>query len=283
MATGFFFLKATNSEKTKKLQFYGKRTEYGTTPQKFTAAELQAHLQKVRNVKPGKQPAARQGKRKNTEDAPTVGATSKRKRAEEVAADSQGKEKEPRIFYKRRSILWDLPYWAGKTLRHNIDVMHMEKNICDNIIGTLLNIPSKTKDSYNTRLDCEKLNVNNNLKLHPEDTVDKGGEKHYKFRGAEFTLPMNKRVLFCDFLRGVKFPSGFASNIANCINAEGNKLQGLKTHDCHILLQRLLALGVKGLVNKDLYNVLAELGKFFREIYSKILDRRVVARLQTDI
>lgn len=161
--------------------------------------------------------------------------------------------------------------------------MHMEKNICDSIIGTLLNIPSKTKDSYNARLDCEKLNVNSNLKLHPEDTVVKGGEKHYKFRGAEFTLPMHKRVIFCDFIRGVKFPSGFASNIANCINAEGNKLQGLKTHDCHILLQRLLALGIKGLVNKDMYNVLAELGKFFREICSKTLDRRVVERLKMDI
>ena len=141
----------------------------------------------------------------------------------------------PRIFYKRRSTLWDLPYWEKKKHRHNTDVMHMEKHICDNIIGTLLNIPTKKKDSYNARIDCEKLKVNSHLKLDPTEEVFKD-KKHYKFPGAEFTLPMPKRVMFCDFLRGVKFPYGFASNIANCINAEGNKIQGLKTHDCHILL-----------------------------------------------
>jgi hypothetical protein len=32
-------------------------------------------------------------------------------------------------------------------LRHNLDVMHIEKNVVDNIIGTLLNIKYKTKDN----------------------------------------------------------------------------------------------------------------------------------------
>ena len=37
-------------------------------------------------------------------------------------------------------------------LRHNLDVMHIEKNICDSIIGTLLNIEGKTKDPWNLGL-----------------------------------------------------------------------------------------------------------------------------------
>ncbi|KAK1603175.1 hypothetical protein QYE76_018659 [Lolium multiflorum] len=94
---------------------------------------------------------------------------------------------------------------------------------------------------------------------------------------------MPKRRLFCEYLRGVMFPFGFASNIANCLNAEGNKLQGLKTHDCHILLQRLLAIGIKDLVKPNMYNMIAELGRFFREICSKTLSRAVVERLKVDI
>ena len=285
----------------KGLQFIGAKAEPRGAPEQFKKPELEAHLEAVRNIKLGEPPAATAGtSEKNTEDAPTVLAGTNRKKKEDapnvagtkrnkggkLAAGTKGKENEgdkPRIFYKRRATLWDLPYWAGKKLRHNIDVMHMEKNICDSIVGTLLNIPSKTKDSSNARLDCATLKVNRHLQLDPNDKVNKGKEKHYKFRGAEFTLPMPKRKLFCEFLRGVMFPLGFASNIANCLNAEGNKLQGLKTHDCHILLQRLLAIGIKDLVKPNMYNVIAELGRFFREICSKTLDRDVVKRLKEDI
>ena len=41
--------------------------------------------------------------------------------------------------------LWDLEYWKDLDLRHNLDVMHIEKNICDSIIDTLLNIEGKQK------------------------------------------------------------------------------------------------------------------------------------------
>ena len=35
--------------------------------------------------------------------------------------------------------------------------MHTEKNICDSILGTLLNIKGKTKDGVYTRLDMTKV------------------------------------------------------------------------------------------------------------------------------
>jgi hypothetical protein len=31
-------------------------------------------------------------------------------------------------------------------VRHNLDVMHIEKNICDSILGTLLGMEGKSKD-----------------------------------------------------------------------------------------------------------------------------------------
>ena len=48
---------------------------------------------------------------------------------------------------KKIFFFFQLPYWSTLKLRHNLDVMYTEKNICDNVLGTLLNIDGKTKDS----------------------------------------------------------------------------------------------------------------------------------------
>ena len=50
--------------------------------------------------------------------------------------------------WKKRGILFTFPYWADQKLRHDIDVMHTEKNVIDNIMATLLDLDGKTKDTY---------------------------------------------------------------------------------------------------------------------------------------
>ena len=84
-------------------------------------------------------------------------------------------------------------------------------------------------------------------------------------------------------MREVKFPDGFASNISRCINAEGTKVQGLKTHDCHILMQRILPAALRGFVDSDVYEAIAELGKFFRELCSRTLNKDVLAEMKKEI
>ena len=42
---------------------------------------------------------------------------------------------------------FNLPYWSSLLIRHNLDVMHIEKNICESLLGTLLEIAGKTKDT----------------------------------------------------------------------------------------------------------------------------------------
>ncbi|CAM8944216.1 unnamed protein product [Rhodiola kirilowii] len=41
--------------------------------------------------------------------------------------------------------------------------MHVEKNICDSLIGTLLNIPEKTKDEVKARLYMLEMNIRTKL------------------------------------------------------------------------------------------------------------------------
>ena len=67
--------------------------------------------------------------------------------------------------WKKCSIFFDLPYWKDLLVRHNLDVMHIEKNVCDSLIGTFLNIPGKTKDEENVKLiyskNCYYYNIEN--------------------------------------------------------------------------------------------------------------------------
>jgi hypothetical protein len=63
----------------------------------------------------------------------------------------------------KRSIFWELPYWKTNLLRHNLDVMHIEKNMFENIFNTVMDVKGKTKDNINARLDialhCNRKNM----------------------------------------------------------------------------------------------------------------------------
>ncbi|KAL0546644.1 hypothetical protein IC582_016556 [Cucumis melo] len=62
-------------------------------------------------------------------------------------------------YWKRRSDFFELPYWKNLHVRHCLDVMNIEKNVCMNIVGTLLDIPGKSKDGMNSRLDLVEMNI----------------------------------------------------------------------------------------------------------------------------
>jgi hypothetical protein len=40
-------------------------------------------------------------------------------------------------IWKKKSIFWELPYWKVLEVRSAIDVMHLTKNLCMNLLGFL--------------------------------------------------------------------------------------------------------------------------------------------------
>jgi hypothetical protein len=44
-----------------------------------------------------------------------------------------------------------LPYWKDHQTCHNIDLMHVTKNVFDSIIATLLDMPWKSKNGLKSR------------------------------------------------------------------------------------------------------------------------------------
>ncbi|CAL8118864.1 unnamed protein product [Prunus armeniaca] len=49
--------------------------------------------------------------------------------------------------WTHKPTFFKLPYWSKLTLRHNLNVMHVEKNVFDTLMGTILDIEGKTKDT----------------------------------------------------------------------------------------------------------------------------------------
>jgi len=62
-----------------------------------------------------------------------------------VFGKTQKKDKSKTCIWKKRSIFFDLPYWSDLDVRHCIDVMHEEKNVCDSVIGRSLTFKARRK------------------------------------------------------------------------------------------------------------------------------------------
>lgn len=119
--------------------------------------------------------------------------------------------------WNKKSILYDLPYWNTLLLRHNLDVMHIEKTICYNNLWTILIVIKKTKDTLNPRLDLQAMRIKK--ELHPIERGDK-----YELPTACYTLSSTEKNKLFSFLNNLKVLDGFSSNISQCVNLQGRKL-----------------------------------------------------------
>ncbi|GJS90484.1 zinc finger, PHD-type containing protein [Tanacetum coccineum] len=68
------------------------------------------------------------------------------------------------LNWTKRSIFYELEYWSFLTLKHNLDVMHIEKNVLESILNTLL-MNDKSKDTAKARQDLKSLGIRSGLWL----------------------------------------------------------------------------------------------------------------------
>ncbi|XP_050246160.1 uncharacterized protein LOC126694124 [Quercus robur] len=150
-----------------------------------------------------------------------------------LGKDLNNKKKRPIIGgpnWSKKSILYKLPYWRNKKLKHNIDVMHVEKNISESTFRTLLGIEGKNKDTDKARKDLKNMGIRS--VLHLQERSDGSFDKPRAF----FSLYPEEMDGFYEFLKSVKYPDGYAANISRSVNTRNGRLLNLKSHDCHVLL-----------------------------------------------
>ncbi|KAK1414527.1 hypothetical protein QVD17_30273 [Tagetes erecta] len=229
------FLDANHPWRTN-LDFNGE-PDTRSPPKIFSDADIQAQLDRLLPRLPGKHPGF-------------GGVTRKREEFE--------------LNWSKQSIFFELDYWSSLPLKHNLDVMHIERNVCDSLLGTLL-MNDKTKDTANARVDLQKLNIRKTLWLK-KNTKGKLCKPHPKY-----SFQVSDQKLFCEFIKGVKLPDGFGSNISKRVTDNNTNISGLKSHDCHILMQRLMPIGVRGFLTKDTHTPIVDLCMFFKQLCSRTL------------
>ncbi|KAM2684022.1 hypothetical protein EV1_045569 [Malus domestica] len=139
--------------------------------------------------------------------------------------------------------------------------MHIEKNICDSVVGTLLGI-EKSKDGLAARVDLEVLNIRRSQ--HPR----REGNRTF-LPPALFTLKREEKTAFCNVLSTIRVPDGYSSNLSRCVHVNERKIHGLKSHDCYVLMQQLLPLAIRPVLPKAVTMVLLGLSAIFRQLCSK--------------
>ena len=86
--------------------------------------------------------------------------------------------------------------------------MHIEKNVCDNLIRTLLNLDGKTKDDMKARLDLKELGIQQ--ELYPKILAN---DRIY-LPPACYIMSAREKDNFLIILKNIKVPDGYASNIS---------------------------------------------------------------------
>ena len=100
---------------------------------------------------------------------------------------------------------------------------------------------------------------------------------------AIHTLTRIQKSDVCNFLRNIRIPDGYSSNLSRCADIANRKLTGLKSHDCHVYLQVLLPLVIRGIVHQDVTDPIIELSIYFKAVCSKVLQHAQLLQLESDI
>ena len=104
-----------------------------------------------------------------------------------------------------------------------------------------------------------------------------------KYPKASYTLDKIGKQVLCEWVKNLRYPDGYASNLARCVDMQKLKLLGMKSHDCHVFMQRLLPIAFRELLPQNVWTALTELSMFFKDLTSTIIKNDDMARLEEEI
>ncbi|PKU85913.1 hypothetical protein MA16_Dca011844 [Dendrobium catenatum] len=179
--------------------------------------------------------------------------------------------------WKKKSIFFYLSYWQYNILPHNLDVMHIEKNIFDNFISTLLDL-EKSKDNLQARQDLVQIGVK--PELHPHVLSDGS----YVLPPALFTMSKKDKMMFCEVLKKMKLPKGYSSNISKGVNIKECKIIGLKSHDCHVLIEDIMPIALRSCApSNEVLTIIVGISHFLKFICGKVINPIELDKKQKEI
>jgi len=216
----------------------------------------------------------------------------------ECPAPGKMKKPEPLLkVWKTRSVFWDLEYWPKLDTPHCLDQMHITKNVLESLLGTLMNMPEKTKDGPKARRDLEDLEIRADLhmprKTAETETETEAGDsrrgKKVKKKEEKYCPPscftFNTKEIdqFFKCLTGIKVSSGYCGKISRYLDMQKKRFSGMKSHDCHVMMTQILPVALRGIMDKHVRDTLTGFCNFFDVISRKSISSKQLTRLQEEI
>ena len=203
-------------------------------------------------------------------------------------------------IWKAKSVFFELPYFETLTVPHCLDVMHITKNVCESLLGTLFNMPEKTKDGPKARSDLKKLDIRGELHYRGDDDDEEEEEeddqeetegrrgkkrknKDYYCPPSSFTLEKAELDQVFNCLLGVKLPIGYSGKISRYLDPQKQRFSGMKSHDCHVMLTQILAVAIRGVMDKHVRDTLIDLCNFFDDLSKKSISLKKILRMKEEI
>lgn len=160
-------------------------------------------------------------------------------------------------------------------VRHNIDVMHVEKNISDALLSILMN-NAKSKDGLKARKDLEDMGIRSNL--------------HTKLRGTRTFLPpaaywlsKEEKKIFCKRLSNFRGHDGYCANISNCVSVDPPSIGSMKSHDHHVLLQNFFPVALRGLLKDGPQIAVTRICNYFNRLCQRVIDPEKLLTLDSEV
>jgi hypothetical protein len=152
--------------------------------------------------------------------------------------------------------------------------MYVTKNVLDNIIGTLLDMPRKMKDGLKSCNDLLQFGLR--PELHP---ILRPSEK-YHLPPDSYSLIVEEKKAFCPCLRGVRVPTSFSSNITKLVSVKDLSISGYNSHDCHMMMMIFLAIAIRVIKPTRIKVLITCLCYFFNTVSQKIISRKELDALK---
>jgi hypothetical protein len=151
-------------------------------------------------------------------------------------------------------------------------VIHVEKNVYESLLETLLNTDGKTRDDEHALADLKKMGIRPELWL--DDSI-----KRTKLPTSCITL--SKYEEFYRFLKNVKVLSGYSTNVSRLISFLDLKVPlGVKSHYYHVLLIQMISIGIWNILPVNVLEAIMNFFFFFNAIGQKVLSEEVLESLE---
>jgi hypothetical protein len=94
-------------------------------------------------------------------------------------------------------------------------------------------------------------------------------------------LSKHEKKEFCGFLKNVKVPSGYSTNVSRLISFADLKVApSVKSHDYHVLLTHMITVGIQNILPVNVWEVIMKFCFFFNAIGQKVLSEEAIESLE---